>query len=80
VIRIPNYMSLFGKKLKINDSLYDLLVRATEIKGASSPEELANEILTDGIEQILRSAGKGDVSSEELEDITNKLKGLGYLE
>lgn len=73
-------MSLFGKKLKIDDSLYELLVKAAEIKGASSPEELANDLLADGIDQIIRSAGKGDVSSEELEDITNKLKGLGYLE
>jgi hypothetical protein len=73
-------MSLFGKKLKIDDSLFDLLVKAAEIKGASSPEELANEILAEGIEQIIRSAGKGDVSKEELDDITNKLKGLGYLD
>lgn len=73
-------MSIFGKKLKIDDSLYELLVKAAEIKGASSPEELANDLLASGIDQIIRSAGKGDVSSEELEDITNKLKGLGYLE
>ena len=54
--------------------------KAVEISGASSVDEFAEQILSKEAERIINQAGKGDVSQQEIDDIANKLKGLGYLE
>ncbi len=69
-----------GNSIKLRKSLYDKLKVAAEIAGASSIEEFAERILEQEAEKILSKGAKGEASKEDIEDIANKLKGLGYLE
>ena len=69
-----------GSKVKINSALWEKLELAAQIRGASSPDELVEKILEIEIDKILQKAGKNAVSDKDVEDIANKLKGLGYLE
>ena len=73
-------MSLFKKKLSLSDATMDLIAKAAEISGASSVYEFAEQVLSTEAQKIISQAGKGDVSQDEIDDIANKLKGLGYLE
>lgn len=73
-------MSLFRKKINVSDATMELIAKAVEISGASSVDEFAEQVLSKESERIINQAGKGDVSQEEIDDIANKLKGLGYLE
>lgn len=71
---------MFGPKLKISSALIELLKRAAEIRGASSVDELAESILEREAQRIIQEAGKGEVSQADIDDISKKLQGLGYLE
>jgi len=71
---------MFGPKIKIDQTLYEKLKLVCEIQRIASPEELAEKVLGDYVEPILQQAGKGDLSAAEIDDIANKMKGLGYLE
>ncbi len=74
---------MFGQsknKLKISDAVIALVERAAEISGASSIDEFADNVLEREAQRIINEAGKGDISQAAIDDIANKLKGLGYLE
>lgn len=71
---------MFGSKIKVTAELYNKLKVAAQIAGASSLEEYVAQILTTEAERAIASTGKREASAEEVEDIANKLKGLGYLE
>lgn len=71
---------MFRPKLKISSETYELIKRAAELRGASSVDEFAEGVLEREAQRILQEAGKGEVSAEDIDDITKKLQGLGYLE
>lgn len=53
---------------------------ASEIMGCASMEEFAEKTLLAEANKVIASTAKKEVSKQEVEDITNQLKGLGYLE
>lgn len=71
---------MFGAKVKFSNDLWEKIKLAAEIKACSSPEELVEQIVAAEVDKILQAAGKKQLSESEVEDIANKLKGLGYLE
>ena len=71
---------MFGSKIKVSAELYEKIKRASEIAGCASLEEFVHGILDRESQKIITQAGKDKVSDEEIKDIANKLKGLGYLE
>lgn len=71
---------MFKPKLKISDLVIEKIKVASEISGASSPEEFAERILLAEANKVIASTSKRQASDKEVEDITNQLKGLGYLE
>ena len=71
---------MFGSKLKISDDILKKVRIASEIIGAASVEEFASKILETESDKIIASTGNRDASAADIEDIANKLKGLGYLE
>ena len=73
-------MSFFKKKISISDEAMEIVLKAVEISGASSLDEFAEKTLLKEAEAIINQAGKGDMSEADVEDIANKLKGLGYLD
>lgn len=71
---------MFKRKIPIKKSLYDKLKTASEIRGAASLDELVEKILEVEADKIIQKAGKGQASQQEIDEISNSLKGLGYLE
>jgi hypothetical protein len=71
---------MFGSKLKISDDILKKVRIASEIIGAASIEEFAAKILETESDRIIASTGNREATAQEVEDIANKLKGLGYLE
>jgi hypothetical protein len=71
---------MFKPKLKISDLVIEKVKVASEIMGCSSMEEFAEKTLLAEANKVIASTGKKEVSQKEVEDITNQLKGLGYLE
>ncbi|MCO6430857.1 MAG: hypothetical protein J5J00_08345 [Deltaproteobacteria bacterium] len=71
---------MFGPKIKIRPALMEKLKQAAEIVGCSSVNEYAEKVLESESAKVLASSGKSAISKEALQDITHKLKGLGYLE
>lgn len=58
--------------IKLNQSLWDRVVRCAEAAGYSSPQEFIEHVLEKELAKI-------EVSDSEAE-ILKKLKGLGYIE
>lgn len=75
---------LGGKKIKLETAVYDKVRDAAEIIGATSLEEFVAEVLDREAERVIdeakRKAGDHNLSKEEVDDITAKLQGLGYLD
>ena len=69
---------MFGPKIKVRASLLEKLKQAAQMMGCASVEEYVDKILEAEANKVL--SGSGKVSDETLQDITHKLKGLGYLE
>ena len=59
-------------KIKIDPSLYDRVKKVSEIAGYPSPDEFIIHI-------IEKELGKLE-SAESDEDVTERLRGLGYIE
>ncbi len=59
-------------KIKIDSALYDRIKKIVEVAGYGSPEEFVTHIIEKEL-SVLESAG------DEAE-ITERLRGLGYLE
>lgn len=72
---------MFGKKkLTISDELWKKIEEASALAVCSSSEEWAIQILQEAVDKVLREAGKQELSQADVDDITKKLQGLGYLE
>jgi len=61
-----------AKKIKIDTSLFDRAKTASEASGYSSVEEFITHLIEQGIEQ----AGSDDTD----EQVSEKLRGLGYID
>lgn len=59
-------------KIKIDASLYDRVKKVAELAGYSSPEEFVVHVIEKEL-SVLESAGSD-------EEVTERLRGLGYLE
>jgi hypothetical protein len=71
---------MFEPKIKVRRDLMDKLKLAVEVMGSASVEEFVEKVLEREVDEILTKAGRGEISQAEVDDIANKLKGLGYLE
>lgn len=71
---------MFGFKVKFSDDAAEKIKRAAELKGAASAEEFVERIVMAEVGKILQQAGKNAPTQKEVEEIANKMKGLGYLE
>jgi hypothetical protein len=71
---------MFKPKITISKELYEKIKAASEHEMCSSVDEWAVKILEQEAMKILTAAGKTDISAAEIDDITKKLQGLGYLE
>lgn len=70
---------MFDPKIKIRRVLMDKLTVVAETLGCSV-EELVDQVLEKEVDRVLSKSGRTEVSQAEVDDIANKLKGLGYLE
>lgn len=59
-------------KIKIDSNLYDRIKKVSELAGYSSPEEFVVHVIEKEL-SVLESA-------ESDEEVTERLRGLGYLE
>ena len=71
---------MFDPKIRLSKALYDKVKTAADALGCASVEEFVERVLENETERVLRETGKGKPSAAEVEDIANKLKGLGYLD
>jgi dihydrodipicolinate reductase len=72
---------MFGKgSLKIPPHILEKAKVAAEISGASSIDEFVSQIIETEADRVIASTGSKEASADEVEDIAQKLKGLGYLE
>ena len=68
---------MFGSKVKLDGDLLNRCRKQAEQLGYSSVEEFITHVL----ERELRSMeGTGGETAADEEEITNRLKGLGYIE
>lgn len=71
---------MFKPKIKVSQTVIDKVTVAASIAGCASVEEFAERALLAEAERVIASTSKREASAQEVEDITNQLKGLGYLE
>ena len=62
-----------GNKIKLDSDLLDRIKRVAEVAGYASHEEFIVHVLEKELAQIEGDGGASD------EDITEKLRGLGYI-
>lgn len=60
-------------KIKLDDNLYDRVKKVAEIGGYSSADEFIVHI-------IEKELGKLESSSDDDQEVIDRLRGLGYLE
>jgi hypothetical protein len=72
---------MFGeKKINVSNELYNKLKLAAEGM-AVSVDQLCNKILSEAVSKIISEASATkNLSKEEEQQITDQLKGLGYLD
>ncbi|MDD7473121.1 MAG: hypothetical protein SPJ04_06520 [Bdellovibrionota bacterium] len=73
---------MFGKKIQVESSLYEKLKKVTDTMGVSV-NEFATKVLENEVDKILGAASSkdaSDLSQSEIDAISKKLKGLGYLD
>ena len=66
---------MFGKKISVDDDLYEKLRKCSETAGYATAEEFATHVLEKEVDRIL---GGGQETDEEI--IRKRLQGLGYIE
>lgn len=73
---------MFKPKLNVSKLVIEKIKVASEIAGCATPEEFAEKVLTEEANRVIASTANKNknVSDKEVEEITNQLKGLGYLE
>ena len=67
-------------KILVSQAALDKITVAAAIVGCSSVEEFVERALIAEADRVIASTSKREASAQEVEDITNQLKGLGYLE
>lgn len=70
---------MFKPKITLEKHVHDKLRVAAEILGCSI-DELAQKVLLTEADRILSTTASKEISASDVDDITEKLKGLGYLE
>lgn len=68
-----------GTKIKLSDTLYQKVRVAAGILGCTI-EEFIDQELEGAAERVMSQTSNREPSEADVEDIANKLKGLGYLE
>jgi len=71
---------MFDPKIKLSKAVYEKARRASELSGCSTIEEYIEKIVERDADRVLSQSGNKAVSKEEIDNIANQLKGLGYLE
>jgi len=71
---------MFKPKLNIPKHVLEKAKVAAEILGCSSVDEFIERTLVAEADKVIASTSKRSATDKEVEDITNQLKGLGYLE
>lgn len=71
---------MFEPKIKVKKELWNKLQNASRILGCSSVEEFVERTLESEVDRIITQNTKGQVSQSDVEEISAKLKGLGYLD
>lgn len=59
-------------KIKLDPNLYDRVKKVSEVAGYSSPDEFITHIIEKELAKI--------ETSDSDEDVTERLRGLGYIE
>lgn len=67
-------------KISVSKNLFEQLKEAADKQGVSSLEEYVEKIIEKEVKKVLGAPPRREATDKEVEDITNKLKGLGYLE
>ena len=63
---------MFGPGIKLSNDLWERVKRVSEAAGYSSPQEFIEHVLERELNKL--------ESADSKESLTQKLKGLGYLE
>jgi predicted CopG family antitoxin len=71
---------MFEPKVKIRKDLYEKLRKVSEFAGGSSVEEFVEKVLEREVDAILANTEGKELSKADVEEIANKLKGLGYID
>lgn len=70
---------MFDPKIKLSKSLFEKLKEVAAMLGCSV-DEFCEQVLQKEADRVLSKSGRKEATAAEVEDIANKLKGLGYLE
>ncbi len=71
---------MFDPKVKLAKKVLDKARVASQILGCATVEEFINKIVEVEADKVIATTGSKEVSAADVEDIANKLKGLGYIE
>ena len=71
---------MFDPKIKVSKATYEKIKVAAQIMGVSSVEEFVEQVLLAKAEEVIAQTGSSSLSQQEIEQIANQMKGLGYIE
>lgn len=71
---------MFNPKIKVSKATFEKIKVAAQIMGVSSVEEFVEQVLLAKADEVIAQTGNASVSKEEIEQIANQMKGLGYIE
>lgn len=74
---------MFGSsknKITLDNETFAMIKQAAEISGCSSVEEFATQVLTREAQNVISNQGGTKQDAGDVAKITEKLRGLGYLE
>ncbi len=71
---------MFDPKIKLSKKVLDKARVASQILGCATVEEFVSRIVETESDKVIAQTGSSNVSQAEVDDIANKLKGLGYIE
>ena len=71
---------MFEPRVKVRRALYEKVEQAAAALNCASVEEFVEQALETAADRALNRPGRQEISEKEVEEIANKLKGLGYLD
>lgn len=74
---------MFGSgknKISLDNETFALVKQAAEVSGCSSVDEFATQVLVREAQNIVSSQSSAKTDAGDVAKITEKLRGLGYLE